>query len=80
MRAATIRIYRGAALLLALASFTCAGLRGKDPWFLALELTDPITNTSVPGLIRIRDSRGKVVAPPTLLARGFGLAADHPAN
>jgi hypothetical protein len=80
MRAVGFRIYPGVALLLALFSFTCAGLREKAPRFLALELIDPITNTSVPGLIRIRDSEGKTVDLPTLLARGFGLTAGHEAN
>jgi hypothetical protein len=45
---------------------------------LTIELVDETDGQSVPGLIRIRDARGRAVSVPPLLPRGLGLAANHP--
>ncbi|MFO1022932.1 MAG: hypothetical protein U0903_19875 [Planctomycetales bacterium] len=44
---------------------------------LQIRLVDAQTDAPIPGLIRIRDSRGNVVHSPQLLSRGLGLNRDN---
>jgi hypothetical protein len=62
--------------LLALAFCTCASPRPDGRFELTIELSEG--GRPVPGLIRVRDARGRAIPLPPLLPRGLGLAADHP--
>lgn len=73
-----MRARRWIAVVLALASATCAGPEADDRFELTLELTD--AGRPVPGLVRFRDAQGKTLAVESLLSRGLGLAADHRAR
>jgi hypothetical protein len=65
----------GLAAVLALVSFTCASTESDGRMALTIELVD--RGRVVPGLIRIRDSKGAAVPVPALLSRGLGLAPNH---
>ena len=44
---------------------------------LTIELVDATTGASVPGVIRIRDQRDQIVAPPELMQRGIGVSTNY---
>jgi hypothetical protein len=69
---------RWLAPLLALACLTCASPPGDGRVALTLELVEDPGGRPVPGLIRVRDARGRALPLPPLLPRGLGLAAGHP--
>src|SRR5438309_11446842 len=69
---------RRLAPLFALASFTCALPPFDGKFALTVELVEEPGGRPVPGLIRIRDARGRAIPLPPLLPRGLGLAAAHP--
>jgi hypothetical protein len=62
--------------LAALASSTCRAPHADGRFELSIELTQG--GRPVPGLIRVRDARGRAIPLPPLLPRGLGLAAEHP--
>ena len=62
--------------LVALASWTCASPPPDGRFELTIELVE--NGRPVPGLIRVRDARGRAIPLPPLLPRGLGLEAGHP--
>jgi hypothetical protein len=70
---------RWLAPFLALGSLTCSSPPSEDRFSLALELVEEKSGRPLPGLIRVRDARGRPLPVPPLVPRGLGLAADHPA-
>jgi len=70
------RLGRWLGPLVALACATCTAPAADGRFALTIHLVEE--GRSVPGLVRIRDLKGRAVPLPPLLPRGLGLAADHP--
>jgi hypothetical protein len=70
------KAWRRPAPILLLALVTCATPPGDRRFELTVELVEG--GRPVPGLIRVRDARGRAIPLPPLVPRGLGLAAEHP--